>query len=353
MKDRWFLLQKKDPQLRDFGTSTDVFAIDIIQQGQVPLLAQKIRLHINKQFGTWYDWFLNGQDIIAKYLTDLYAQGYDLSYLLTGEEAEHRWESKPSMLESFVVGFALPDLYDALTNWSESMHDLDIQKLCKRIDEIGNLHIPLQDLNSFLHRYLPDKYVDAHQTQSKLLQLFLADRAWTFLEDDWDRRCRLAEHSTELGLPELAFPQDLENYITNGKYDPKSTMKDLSIGDISDYSMIPFTWGYRTISGEVIDLGQYSANGRTNHTLVGRKADQWVKEQIRNDYLTGKLPKVYQAIWHGASYEIKEKSQVIAHYLDKIPFSSTPVHELMQDYAEWKARQKIYEAKKNGEYKKA
>ena len=80
------------------------------------------------------------------------------------------------------------------------MYDLDDHKLCTRMDEIGNLHIPLTDLNVFLHRYLPDKYVDAHQTQSTLLQLFLADRAWTFLEDDRDMRCRLAEHSTELNL---------------------------------------------------------------------------------------------------------------------------------------------------------
>lgn len=54
MKDRGRQLQKKDPNLRDFGTSTDAFAIDIIQQGQVTHLAQKIRQYINKQFGEGY-----------------------------------------------------------------------------------------------------------------------------------------------------------------------------------------------------------------------------------------------------------------------------------------------------------
>lgn len=178
------------------------------------------------------------------------------------------------MLESYIIGFLLPDIYQQLTTGSEKMHDLDIQKLCQKMDDIGNLHIPLADLNTYLHHYLPDKYVDAPQTQSKLLQLFLADRAWLFLEDDWDRRCRLAEHSVELQLPQLAFPRDLEDYITNGKYKPQDNLQDLSPGDINGYSMMPFADGYRLFSGEVIDLGKYSANGRTGYTLVGRKADQ-------------------------------------------------------------------------------
>lgn len=350
MQDRGWLLQEKDPELRDFGTGTDAFAIDIIQQGQVPLLAQKICQHINKQFGGRSVWILNGQDVIAKYLTDLYAEWYDLSYLLTGEEVQYRLESKPSMLESFVVGVLLPDLYDKLTTWSRAMHDLDDQKLCTRMDEIGNLHMPLADLNVFLHRYLPDKYVDAYQTQSKLLQLFLADRARTFLEDDRDRRCRLAEHSKELSLWELMFPDDLDEMQQSKKYAIDDALSAIPDEQVTTYSKLALAWNYRLFDGSRIELWLYSSNGRTGYKLVGKKITQEMKDELWQRYQAGEFKHVYYNTSHGA-VPIQAPDQIINHYLAKINYASAPVHELMQDYTERKEKWKIYEAKKKWEYK--
>jgi hypothetical protein len=134
--------------------SSQAVIADIVKRGQVNLLANQIREFLLMRYGDGYKDYANGQEEIVHYLTELYADGFKLSYLLSGADYE-KGSNEKTPLDLFVKSYVIPAIGKDLQEGQTSMHDVDFSRIQKELSDpdFVNLQTRAYEVVSFLERY--------------------------------------------------------------------------------------------------------------------------------------------------------------------------------------------------------
>ncbi|MFA7285116.1 MAG: L-histidine N(alpha)-methyltransferase, partial [Candidatus Absconditabacterales bacterium] len=354
VRDGPYVLEQRPTSLYGYDMSPQKYISDIVGKGHAKILAEQIRDFLNEKYGAGFTPAVNGQQQIVKYIMDMYAAGYDLSYLLNAGTYDPYRNTK-ELLDVFVIGYLIPDIGPTLrtADGGEKMYDLDWVR-------IDTSHVPairptLQKVETYMQEYLalytPD--YDPAKHHSLVLKHLMLDRAWRHLETQQDIRCRLLEHSDEFaqdGIRIPPFPSRVEEQSVGIK---QSAQKHMSVpsgepGIETEYASMIWNRGYVLNNGDIINLAHYQTSWVPwgESIVVGQQISPSAREQLWTQYQSGMHGKLYYDAGRGISTQITEKSEVITALIARIPYSTEPLQRILDDYQERKAAWKAYQDKK-------
>lgn len=353
----WYMLEEKTPNLQsNWWLCAGDIVTEILARWQVQIFAERIQDFLQLRYGDKMVAAMNGQDVIASYLIDLYAEWRDLSFLFwtTNDVSDPYWYLRDSPLHEFVLAYVLPAISDKLVNgveWgfsSSRMYDLDLEKIAEDQKKLLDVSLLLPEIYNFINLYIPKYTHDIQEWKMKsiIMKHLLLDPAGRKLDITDKQSLRAwvtinAERFNEDGVKVPPFPSWVDDFLTATSwptYDASDDLQGISWKDAHAWGMeqIQF-WSYFDIEGNEYDLWVYMVSffkwkvvGRINnqssdeHLLRRRKQGEFGTIEIQT-------PKWNMPLTH-------ENSMLLAKLRDKaITYSSAQVGRLLADYKERKA----------------
>jgi len=244
----------------------------IIKQWEVNLLLKEIEDLL---------WSKNGSPLhnsqirkeIIYYLLDMYAEWFDLWYLIWWEYKQYHNER--DKLDAFIQWYILQDIPDKIT-WT----GIDSEKF---IDwKLVELKPLVWSINDYLYKYTKSEIsFFKRELESKILFKVLETNAWELIDDEWWIRSRLVDNMSYFN--ELWFE-----------------IKKVSSPNIKDCNICRGSWPdmkYRLVTWEIIwleDVWNKNSslfnkivfwNSISNEKLTNSEMNE-LRELVRNDYVT-------------------------------------------------------------------
>ncbi len=372
----WFILQPKSAYLRSQWVlcSGDVVS-EIIWRGEVSILAEKIRLFLGDKYWTekHSSVVMNWQDRIAAYILDLYAEGWDLSFLVSdyAKDYPYRWFHE-ELLEKFIHSYILPNCQTDLQDyhewyWRDRMHNIDWKKIESDRNLVANYSFYVDAYYDFLCSYLPDLCLwnPSWAIKSSLLKLFLVwEKNHTnyskpkvtieqTLEDPQMMRAWVTKHRADfikawIEIPD--YPVAMEELITTWKrgkciYRPTDAFEKISGKDaMSNPYLSEDLWLYTDINWNKYLIWVNRGHFFSPSHFVARMDRAHQDEQLLQDRKDWKYWKVYSSS-DGEPFLPKTlltdtneetKKGLLYELRNKVFFfSSHDMHLIVNDFKQW------------------
>lgn len=320
--------------------------IDLVRRGEVGELSKQIREFINLKYWTGVLISLNGDRVILKYLTDLYAEWFDLQYLLWPEYSNY---NNRSSLNHFVLSYLLPDVWKELQTWGSRMH-IDFEKLKKDFEKSKvDLHAVTLDVIDFLESYtwIPDPWL-YRSTESEILRLLMQTWAAEFIQnDDQMIRCWVTDYREELNklwyrLPTVPVEDKLSDSYTDTKISAKY-IKHWPVDKKGSYTLVNWDvmniWELNTRENFWRLVAQTWLNDQQFEETLNRKRDEFCVNKFGKKISELKS----DAIYYGQTeYEEIVKNSVRYEISQKL-YTSDNMNAVLYDYQARKKAQERYE----------
>jgi len=353
----WYVLEEKTPNLQsNWWLCAGDIVTEILARWQVQIFAERIQDFIQLRYGDKMVAAMNGQDVIASYLIDLYAEWRDLGFLFwtTNDVSDPYWYLRDSPLHDFVLAYVLPAVSDKLVNgvdwgfWSSRMYDLDLEKIADDQKKLVDLSLLLPEVYDFINHYIPNYTHDIQEWKMKsiIMKHLLIDPAGRKLDitDKQSLRAWVTIHAQRfnedwINVP--SFPTRVDNFLAATSwptYDPSDDLQGISWKDAHAWGMeqIQF-WSYFDIEGNEYDLWVYMVSF-FKWKVVGRINNQSSDEHLLRRWKEGEFGAIeIQTPWWNIPLT-DENSMLLEKLRDKaITYSSAPVGHLLADYQERRA----------------
>lgn len=340
---------------------------DIIQQGEVPLLAENIRRYLTTIYGDQSMLLaMNWQDEIAQYITDLYAKWYNLSYLIwaNNEQDIYYYYYNDDALKNFVLSYVIPAIWNKLKDgWSARMFDLDWEEIEKGTSEQPPLKDIINRTAEYLYTYIWCRNkVRQGEVENVILKELLLNQSLDHLKNEWDIRCWLTENREKflsLGINIPAFPDWVEEHLWYNESDTVIIIPRNVTPWVQEYRaeggnkiFIANGWVQEYVMGDGSRIFVWNLGNRKK-VKVGKKVTPMQREILYKEYLDGKYWTFkrtsnytsYKGV--SMSYPVTTEEEIVyiltAEYL---PYTSSAIYDMLDDYRVWKTQMEAYKSAK-------